>query len=386
MPDYEIKVEVALQHDGEKWIWFHPRVAAAPGLGHQGAPAVVMTIQKHLMTSDHYSGLHALRTDDLGLTWTSPDAVPELAWRSESDQVDIAVCDVTPGWHGPSGRLLAIGAQVRYSPQGHQLDDKVRAHQTAYTVHDPKHGTWSPWAEIPMPPAEHFNYARSACSQWITEGDGTLLVPFYVGPDSKQPHAITVVRFAFDGRRLTPVAQGNLLRLDVDRGLCEPSLVRFGGRYFLTIRNDQRGYVAVSEDGLNYAPQKPWTFDDGSELGSYNTQQHWLAHSDGLLLTYTRRGVSNDHIMRHRAPLLIAQVDPEKLCVIRETERILIPECGVPMGNFGAAPINEHESWVTVSEFMWPQWNEQARKRGAAGRTFVARVVWKTPNALARPE
>jgi hypothetical protein len=30
--------------------------------------------------------------------------------------------------------------------------------------------------------------------------------------------------------------------------------------------------------------------DDGAELGSYNTQQHWLSHGDGLFLMYTRRG------------------------------------------------------------------------------------------------
>ena len=69
--------------------------------------------------------------------------------------------------------------------------------------------------------------------------------------------------------------------------------------------------MSVSDDGLQFAEPKPWTFDDGAELGSYNTQQHWLAHSDGLFLVYTRRGANNDHIVRHRAPLFMAQVDPD---------------------------------------------------------------------------
>ena len=64
------------------------------------------------------------------------------------------------------------------------------------------------------------------------------------------------------------------------------------------------------------------------------------------------------------------------LCVVRATERMLIPEHGAPMGNFGAARINQRASWVTVAEFMWPDWNEQARRKGAAGRAFVARVLW----------
>lgn len=42
-----------------------------------------------------------------------------------------------------------------------------------------------------------------------------------------------------------------------------------------------------------------------------------------------------------------------------------------------------HPRVATVSEFMWPAWNDEARKRGAAGRTFVAQVKWDQPNKLA---
>lgn len=69
-------------------------------------------------------------------------------------------------------------------------------------------------------------------------------------------------------------------------------------------------------------------WDDGTDLGSYNTQQHWVAHSEGLFLVYTRRGANNGHVMRHRAPLFIAQVDPVKLHVLRSTERELMPNRG----------------------------------------------------------
>lgn len=83
--------------------------------------------------------------------------------------------------------------------------------------------------------------------------------------------------------------------------------------------------------------------------------------------------------MRHRAPLFIAQVDPDKLHVIRSTERVLVPERGATLGNFGPAAINEMESWVTVSEGIW---DDAARQRGAKGATFVARVIWSKPNEL----
>lgn len=44
---------------------------------------------------------------------------------------------------------------------------------------------------------------------------------------------------------------GEILQLNVKRGLYEPSIIKYQGRYFLTMRNDLRAYVTVSEDGLN---------------------------------------------------------------------------------------------------------------------------------------
>ncbi len=379
--EYDIKLQTVLEHDDGEFLWFHPRVAAIPGLGVDGGPAVVMTLQKHLKVSDYYSGLSVVRTDDMGETWAEPDPRPELDWRHEDGGVVIAVADVTPGYHAPTGKVIAVGAQVRYSPRGEQLEDKARSNQTAYAVLDPQTGQWTPWRVLDMPPDDKFNYARNACAQWIVEPDGTVLLPFYFGPSAGAPASVTVVRCAFDGDELRYLEHGEELALNVERGLCEPSIAHFQGRYYLTIRNDVKGYVTAGDDGLHYAPIRPWTFDDGAELGSYNTQQHWVAHSEALFLSYTRRGADNDHIMRHRAPLFIARVDPERLCVLRDTERVLIPERGATLGNFGAAAVSPDESWVTVSEGVW---NDDARRRGAKGATFVARVIWSTPNELAR--
>src|SRR5690606_16968702 len=139
----------------------------------------------------------------------------------------------------------------------------------------------------------------------------------------------------FDGKVLRYREHGTELSIDdKTRGLGEPSLTRFDGTYYLTIRNDRRGYVTRSKDGLHFEPIQPWKFDDDKDLGSYNTQQHWVTHSAGLCLVYTRRGANNDHVFRHRAPLFMAQVDPERLRVMRKTERILVPERGARLGNF----------------------------------------------------
>ena len=105
-----------------------------------------------------------------------------------------------------------------------------------------------------------------------------------------------------------------------------------------------------SKDGLTFEPVQEWKFDDGTLLGSYNTQQHWVTTSHGLFLVYTRRGAANDHIFRHRAPLFIAQVDPVTLHVMRKTERVLLPENHATLGNSGICRVNDTESWVTCGE------------------------------------
>ncbi|MBP7936850.1 MAG: exo-alpha-sialidase [Phycisphaerae bacterium] len=369
----DVRLDVAKKELSPDFCWFHPRVAAVPAAGRDRKPAVIMTLQKHLRASDHYSGLYMMRTDDLGRTWTGPTEVPELAWRKERGGATIAVADVTPGWHQPTKRVIAIGAQVRYDPEGRQLDDRPRSHQTAYAVYDPERDTWSNWQAVQPPAGGEFNFFRSACSQWAVEPGGTLLVPFYHGKSASAPTSVSVIRCAFDGRELRCLERGDELLLNIDRGFSEPSIVHHRGHWYLTIRSDKRGYVTVSQDGLNYAPVSPWLFDDGNELGSYNTQQHWLSTNQGLFLCYTRRGAGNDHIPRHRAPLFIAQVDPARLRVLRATERVLIPERGAMLGNFGATPITDRESWITDAEYTLAG---QPDPRGADGSVFVARVTW----------
>ncbi len=181
----------------------------------------------------------------------------------------------------------------------------------------------------------------------------------------------------FDGQTLSYLKHGNVLSVPDPRGCCEPSLTRFNDRFYLTIRNDVRGYVAVSDDGLHFDEPQPWTFDDGTELGNYNTQQHWVTHSDALYLVYTRRGLNNDNVFRHRAPLMMAQVDPDRLCVLRDTERELVPNRGARLGNFGVTDISPDESWVVASEWMQPKGCEQY---GSDNTIWISRIKWDQPN------
>ena len=381
--DFEVNPTVALQELNPKFCWFHPRATAIPKLGKDGQPAVIMTIQKHLVADDHYSGLWVMRTDDLGKTWNGPLEIAELAWRKEqgNEKVDLSVADVTPQWHAKTGKLIAWGIQVRYDEKGVALLDKPGYYDFAYTVYDPKINKWTVWRNLEITPElrDKFRTLAPGCVQSVIKEDGTMLVPVYATVPGQIEYQTIVLQLAFDGDKLTCVRHGNELKIAGGRGLYEPSLASFRSKYYLTLRNDTRAYVAVSEDGLNYGAVTPWLFDEGSELGSYNTQAHWLFHSDGLFVSYTRRGANNDHIARNRAPLFLAQVDPDKLRVMRQTEKILLPERGVMLGNFGASNITPDESWVTDSEFIV---NGQNHPRGADGTTWVCKIKWSKVNTL----
>src|SRR5262245_42019711 len=170
--EFQVQTDVVHRELNPGFCWFHPRVAALPGFGTEGRPAVIMTIQKHLAVSDHYSGLCFLRTDDLGKTWTGPTVIPELAWQKTPDGEMISVADVTPGWHAPSGKMLAIGIKVRYSPAGEQLVDKPRSNECAYATFDPKSSKWSSWKMLDMPGTDsRFFLLCPGCVQWLVKPD-----------------------------------------------------------------------------------------------------------------------------------------------------------------------------------------------------------------------
>jgi hypothetical protein len=100
---------------------------------------------------------------------------------------------------------------------------------------------------------------------------------------------------------------------------------------------------------------------------------------------YTRTGANNDHVFRHRAPIFIAQVDPQRLCVLRATERVLIPERGARLGNFGVTDVSENETWVTDAEWMqtWPPHYiiPPDNPYGADNSVYAARILWSKPNS-----
>ena len=221
------------------------------------------------------------------------------------------------------------------------------------------------------------------CGQRAVLSNGVVQMAFTFGPEANN-RMVAGVLAAFDGEHLSVQDVGRPLELRHKRGLLEPSVTLFDDQVWMTIRaENDRGYLAVSDDGLTFSEKTAWAWDDGSPLAMSTTQQHWLTHSDGLFLVYTREDESNKNVIRWRSPLWVAQVDPRKRCLIRSTERVVLPLVGdgvnepddvALMGNFDVTNISPTESWVTVGEWM--------PRNGARGDVLLARIRWSKPNWL----
>lgn len=376
---YELSRDVPAQYFDGKICYVHPRAGIVPHQGVGTLPEVAMTMTTlDLDGSDVFKGMYGLHTSDLGKTWSPVAKQERMSPRYETiDGVrhPVAASDFWPRYHHQSKELLGIGHTVVYTPDWKVTHPRPR--HTSYATYDAMTHQWRKWKKLEMPDPDKFYNAGAGSVQRYDLANGEIILPIYFMPPGSNSK-VTVLRCGFDGETLSVLEQGNEMSVDDDtRGLHEPSVAFYDGRYFLVMRNDKTSFVTSSKDGLNYLPYKQWTFDDGSDLGTYNTQQHWVTHSKGLFLVYTRRGAENDHVFRHRAPLFMAEVDPEKLCVIRKTERILIPERGARLGNFGVTDVSPEETWVTVSEWMQPKGVE---KYGSNGSVWVARIQWKKAN------
>ena len=411
MPAYTSELITAhTGFDGET-CWVHARAGAIPPRKTGESPTVVLTMQKLLLSgSDVFYPIHSMHTRDLGRTWSVPADQSAFARQRHDERTESAVCDFFPRFHAKTNMLLGTGHTAYY------VDNRIpkgnRPRLPVYATYDEAAEQWRPWQTLRLPdaatPEGKFYNCGAGCTQRWDLADGRVLLPIYFNPGGHHSYA-TVVRCEFDGRELRYIEHRSELTVPAPRGLGEPSLTRFGGRFYLTLRNDQAGYISVSDDGLNFTEPKAWTFDDGSDLGNYNTQQHWVTHSGGLFLVYTRRGLNNDHVFRHRAPLVMAQVDEKRLCVLRDTERVIIPERGARLGNFGVTEVSEHETWVTVCEWMqnagtnakammeklgqrrpedpWtPRSNQyyaqECKACGSDNAVFAARIRWEKPNSM----
>ena len=366
-------------------LWFHPRACAVPRP--QGS-LLVMTAQS-ISGSDVFGPVHWMTSGDGGRTWSEARPVPGFGRRSRPDGMEEGVCDAVPEYHAPSGSVLVLGFNVYYRDDVLASPDEDR--HVPYSVFDPATGSWSGRHRLAWDDPLASAIYTSNCSQRVTldacdgERAGDVIVPLSFGPRGRGDRFAATVRCTFDGTELRVAERGSVHELSVGRGLLEPSVCRVGGDFFLTVRaEDDRGYVSRSGDGLHWQPLAPWRWDDGEPIAMSTTQQRWLPHSDALFLVYTRRSEHNRNVMRWRSPLWLAEVDRERLCLLRATERVVFPLTGdgigdpegVPrMGNFHTTAISPAESIVTVGENL--------PRSGYQGQTRLARITWRRPNRQA---
>ncbi|NQV23972.1 MAG: exo-alpha-sialidase [Rhodopirellula sp.] len=345
-----LKFESRTSIDGSKeWDWWQARTAFVP----LDPPLLITTMSETGRAGTHnFHDIYQSISRDDGKTWSEPNPISSLKRTRQTDGYEVAPGDLWPTFHAKTGKVLVTGKTFNFEDgkRENRLREKV-----SYAVMQTALGEWGPMRFLALPEKDHAGnpivVVNAGCTQRVDLPNGDILLPVRYWRDAKKHnYTSTVARCSFDGELLTYQEHGTELTIAKGRGLYEPSLTEFKGTYYLTLRGDDSGFVTRGKDGLHFEPIREWCFDDGTPLGSYNTQQHWVTIGDGLFLVYTRKGAENDHIMRHRAPLFIGQVNPSTLQVVRSTERVLIPENHATLGNSGVCRVSDNESWITCGE------------------------------------
>jgi hypothetical protein len=242
-----------------------------------------------------YDGVLIADSVGLGKTWSAPKPIPSLGRHVLADGVEEGYCDVVPEYHPQSGTVLAIGHNVYYE-DGVLTRPDTRRHPV-YAVR--RNGAWGETRVLAWEDPRGSAMYTCGCAQRVTLENGDIVIPVSFVPRGREDRGVGAVICAYDGEVVRIIASGNELCLPIERGLLEPSIVRFGGKFYMTIRaEDGCGYASVSDDGLHWEKQTPWRWDDGEPLTMSTTQQRWLPHSDALFLVYTRKAENNVNVMR----------------------------------------------------------------------------------------
>lgn len=319
----------------------------------------LLTYQTLLLTgADVFYGQHVCKSTDGGRTWSAPK---EMAlFKDEYTNGYRIVRYANPRYSAKNRKWYALGKSGMYKGDKEPVNGRVNGKPSGlplYATVDVDTGAYTSWKTIDFP----FPYITAfPFGDPVDLDDGSLLIPFYYTVGHKFGGSafdvmcqVVCVKYRFEGDGITLVEAGESIDCpELKRGVCEPSLVKFGDRYYLTLRSNEKGLFAESSDGLRFGAPKTWCWEDGEPIGNRNTQQHWLKIAGDLYLAYTRWNGMNQHVFRNRAPVYIAKFDPKRGCLVRGTELAVVPELGARLGNFQTAISETGESWLITAEWM----------------------------------
>ena len=372
----EIHVKDQFFSDGSPMDGFMPSLAELDGFR-------LLTFQP-IHGSDFYGDVHYSVGTEKPDVWSAPRAV-EAFRRQTCGTPDIteAVVDVRSIALRKSRRILAVGSSSFYTPRGcafwnHSINRNSLPKQRAiYSFFNPESREWSHRGTIESVECGECGDLRVACAQMAEMADGTLVIPAYFATSEMiefsgvqwPRQAVKTLLAKVPGDRLEVMAWSNTLTLGVKRGLLEPSVKQFNGKWFMTLRaEDSHAYVTTSPDALNWENIVPWRWDDGEVLVTDSTQQHFIVLGDQLYLCYTRKDAANGMVPRFRAPLFIARVNEADLTLERRSEQIVFPlvfKDSIPnmQGNFHCIELGRNSAAVAdAALYITPRTEDKPAK------------------------
>ncbi|MFD0712875.1 sialidase family protein [Paenibacillus sp. GCM10027626] len=353
-PDFVLEEKVLYENDGSNNFWWsHLRCAAIPR-PLEPEPKLLCTVsldpkETPNLSDVFYDIAYAVSTDG-GDTWSPLVRIPQYQWKTLPDGYDGMLIDPVPVYHPQSGKIILFGMAQSYN----LASSNYKKHNyPAYAVYDPATDTWSAdWYLMDWPGV--YGHTGSVYPYILDDSSGTILWPINPLDGSG---TLKVMQVGFDGSTLTYLGEGTAVGKtggNGNRSGIEPSLTRWNGEFFMTMRDDLQNRLAKSADGLHWEDAVPLQWDDGTLVeGSMNTQMHWINRPDALYLVYTRKDSSNSDIFRYRAPLWMAKVDPVTLRLQKESERIVmgITSDRAQLGNFGTYDVSPSLSIVSSNEW-----------------------------------
>ncbi len=330
--------------------------------------------------SDTFQDAYCAKSVDGGKTFGEPQKL-KLFQTTENGIRKIFAKGVS-FYHKKRGKFITFGWNLFYKDEKHPMmnDIGISVSEPCYVFRDKDCGNYIGEPIKLELPFKVFNFCPFG--QPIEYDNGDILLSAYGCEQTEKMASAYTLLLSFDGEALKIKRIGERIKGKSSRGFCEPSVAKLDDKFYMTIRTDERGMWAESDDGFHFGEPQPWVWDDGSVLENYNTMQRWIRHKESLYLAYTREGAHNDHVFRHRAPIFMTRFDEERKCLIRSEEIILVPELGARLGNFNVTDVSDNEFWVLTAEWMqtWPPYSSDWRicaKYGSDNSIWKAKVLFK---------